>query len=186
MIVTMSIAKCFTIAGGTSTSNSDWATPMAKTRRWIECELLGDGGLRIQFEHRLDLHTGVLSSEAYANRVVASEIQHCETQWGRLEQMVSELLSWKRGIWFYAGWVDQAALYVGKVLGGDNRLFASMLREIDTDQTDQGGDMMLGFVADDEDWLFVLDVSPQNGKFVVGVRSNSKKDIEAISTRFPS
>ncbi len=159
---------------------------MAKTRSWIERELLSDGGLRKQFEHRLDLHVGMVSGDAYANRFISREIECCETRWGPVRQVVSDLLRWKRGLWFYAGWIDQAALHVGKVLTGDERLFESMLRQIDTDQVDQGGDMILGFAPDEDDWLFVVDVSPQDDRFIVRVRTDSKDGIETVRATFPS
>ena len=52
------------------------------------------------------------------------EIEACETRFGSVYRIVSELLAGKRGLWFYAGWIDQAVLHVGKVEVGDERLFA--------------------------------------------------------------
>lgn len=153
---------------------------MVKTRRWIEHELLCDSGLRREFGHQIELHVGSLSSGAYGGRSISREIEACETRYGPLSRMVSELLAAKRGLWFYAGWIDQAVLHVGKVEVGDARLFGSMLRQIDKDQVDQGGDMMIGFAPNEEDWLFVVEVSPQDDQFVIAVKTNAEEQIESV------
>jgi len=152
---------------------------MVKSRNWIQHELLPDwdrlGG---PYEHDLELHVGCLSSLAYADRSVAPEIERSETSWGSVQQLFSRLSSGKRGLWFYAGWTDAAVLHVGKVSAGDEQLFATMLNQIDDDQVDQGGDMLVGFAPLEEDWLFVVEVSPDDQRFVVSFQASNPQYLE--------
>lgn len=154
---------------------------MVKSRTWIEQELLSDSGLRKQFAHELELCRGTFTAAAYLQGSLACEIESCETNYGSLSQLVAKLLATKCGLWFYAGWIDQAVLHIGKVVAGDMRLFATMLSQIDKDQVDQGGDMMVGFAPADEDWLFLIEICPQDEQFIVTLRSDAEEDIKSVA-----
>ena len=153
---------------------------MVKNRTWIERELLPAWGHPgAPYEHELELHVGSLPPGAYADRSIVPVIERSETGWGSIQQLLSRLSSGKRGLWFYGGWADQAALHVGKVVPGDERLFQTMLNQIDEDQVDQSGDMLVGFASSEKDWLFVVEVSPDNQRFVVRFRANSLRQLQA-------
>lgn len=153
---------------------------MTKTRRWIERELLSDSGVRFAFEHEIQLHASSISLQAYNDHCLADELANCNTKWGSLAEIISKLLAGGRGLWFYAGWVDQAVLQVGKVQTADGRYLPTMLQQFDKDQIEQGGDMLIGLAALQDDWIFFLEVSPQNSKFTACLRSNHEKDIKNL------
>ncbi|MBN1908671.1 MAG: hypothetical protein JW818_02940 [Pirellulales bacterium] len=152
---------------------------MVKNRIWVERELLlvwGHPGA--PYEHELELHVGRIPPGAYDDRSIVPVIEQSKTRWGSLQQLFSRLFAGKRGLWFYGGWIDQAALHVGKVISGDERLLQTMLNQIDKDQVDQCGDMLVGFAPNEEDWLFVVEVSAERQQFVVRLKANSPEQLQ--------
>ena len=94
--------------------------------------------------------------------------------------MINDLLRGKRGLWFYAGWIDQAVLHVGMVRNGGTELFSELILQIDDDQVDQGGDMFVCFYPVEEDWLFCVDVEPDRHGFSIKIRTKSDTSAQTI------
>jgi len=114
---------------------------------------------------------------AHRTKSIVSEIKAAPTEWGAITEVFSQLVPYDRGWWFYAGWVDQASLHVGRTLVGDVRLAPSMLRQFDLDQVGECGDMIVGFVPNDEDLMLAIEVSAERGRFTISLRSRDEEGL---------
>jgi hypothetical protein len=135
---------------------------------------LDDSGVTREYPHLVQLFSGALSEGAYLSRSIAKEIRAADTPAGTLVELIGQLVEGRRGHWFYAGWIDQAVLHVGAIRSGDASLVGPMLSEIDRDQVDQGGDMLIGFVPDGRSSFVTVEASPEVSRFCVRLRTECK------------
>ena len=126
-------------------------------------------GFRKEYRHSIILHRNPLSRESRNS----PEIQSCSTRWGNPHQLLELLARNRVGTWFYAGWIDQAALHVGTVCTGGTELFSELFGQIDDDRVDQIGDMLVGFNPLGDDWLFCIETENFVNGFSISVRTNS-------------
>ena len=90
------------------------------------------------------------------------------TRWG---DVVMQYLGGDVGLWFHAGWHDQASLEVFDVKTGDVRLIQHMLQKLDDRQPEQNGDMILGFASFLDDWVLLLHVSRERRSCYAEIRA---------------
>ena len=139
-------------------------------------DLLSDFGFKRTFAHELQLFTGPLTPGAYDSRTIAREIAATATPQGTVEALVRSLVHGEPGYWLYAGWIDQAILHVGAVRPGEMEYFGTMLAQIDDDQVDQGGDMLVAFVRQDHDWVLTIEASPEDSVFEIRLRTDHESE----------
>lgn len=149
-----------------------------KNRKWIESELLCDWGFREPFEHVFGIFTGRLSQTSYRDSNIVREILSSVTNWGAPSDIFTIVCGDHRGVWFYAGWHDQASLHVGTVVAADIRMLPQMSSQIEIDPIDECGDSMIGYASIERDWILTLDVSPERRVFTVSLRPNFEEDID--------
>ena len=155
---------------------------MSIDRAWVSEKLLGDAGFRIEYLHTIEIHVGPLSRHAYRDRRIAMEVGQSVTQWGNTAELLARICSSVVGLWFYAGWVDQAVLHVGRVERGGPDLISTMLSQFDDDRVDQGGDMLVGFMPTEKDWLLAIQVSPDDDRFIVSAYTDSDDHLIHVRT----
>lgn len=148
-------------------------------------EILSDSGFKQTFAYELVLFRGPLSASAYGTRTIAREIAGTSTPLGSVEALVGALLRGEPGCWLYAGWIDQAVLHLGAVRPGDMGHFESMLAQIDDDQVDQSGDMLVAFVHRARDWVLSIEVSPDDSVFEIRLRTNTESEVKRARALVP-
>jgi len=143
---------------------------------WIREHLLSESGFRRTFAQEIQLFQGLLSQNAYRSRSIAREISAATTRRGSVEDLIRLLLRDAIGHWLYAGWHDQAVLHVGLVRRGDSELCRTMLAQIDHDQVDQSGDMLVAFIQEDSGSVLTIEVSPDDSIFTIRLRTDSEPE----------
>ena len=57
-----------------------------------------------------------------------------------------------------------------------------MLSQFDDDRVDQGGDMLVGFMPTEKDWLLAIQVIPDDDRFIVSVYTDSDDQLIHVRT----
>ncbi len=150
---------------------------------WIRQNLLSDSGFKRRFAHEIQLFKGPLSQSAYESRNISTEIAATATSRGSVEDLMNLLLRDATGHWLYAGWIDQAVLHIGPVRRGGMNLFATMLAEIDRDQVDQSGDMLVAFIQQGRESVLTIEASPDHSLFTIRLLTESESRSGACNDR---
>lgn len=89
----------------------------------------------------------------------------------------------QQGLWFYAGWIDQAVLHVELVRKGGGECLGAMYGRMESHPIEEGGDMLVGFWFEAEAILLELALSQDKGTFSVDLAAPSEGRLKAAMQR---
>jgi hypothetical protein len=148
---------------------------------WLLENFFTDDGFIRDFAHDVLLVRGSLARNAYRSRTIAKEMVAMPIPQGSVEELMRMLFKGEEGHWFYAGWIDQAVLHIGKIRSGDIEDFGIMITQMDLDQVDQSGDMVVAFIAEDGESIATIEVCPDDSTFEVHLRTDQQKKAREAS-----
>lgn len=159
---------------------------MSLSEKWISSELLCDSGLRYEFAHTELVHEGALARTTQSDLSTVKDLDRSRTEWGSVSDLLGLVIKDLVGVWFYAGWIDQAVLHIGMIVDGGSERVPEILTQFDADEVDQSGDMMVGFLPTDRSFLLAIEVSPDDMAFSVSMRTDSLACIDALRRQLRS
>ena len=151
-----------------------------KNAFWIAVELDARGGPFASWDQIVLLGTQTVRLR---EGTIAEQVRHVACGSVTLAETVARAVSGEVGIWFHAGWIDQAVLDLSPVVKGDVRAAGRCFELLDRHPADQNGDMVVGFASLELDWVIYAQVSRERHRVTLSLRAADAPTMELVMQR---
>lgn len=151
-----------------------------KNASWIFAELDQRGGPFASWDHVTLLCTQTVHLREGS---MAEQVRNVSCGSVTLAEAVARVVGSEVGIWFHGGWIDQAVLDLSPVIKDDIRALGKCFELLDRNPADQNGDMIVGFVSLQKDWVIFVEVSRELHRVNMSLRAAEAPTMEAVMQR---